>query len=433
MSIKDRDTMFLAKLALLAIITRFLFVLSYHIVFILSSKEPLYAPDGEAYSSVAWYIALALRGVNFMSLPAKYLPLDCWINDRLFAYIADFAGKLPSPTLYGVGYFSYIMGFFYYIFGYTPVLFRILNIAVSIATTLLCYGLAKDIFNKTVARTSFVLMLLLSSQFIYSASLLRDTFINFFVILFIYSILMLKKTDKPATNARRVLYVVVASVLIFLLRKEGLFPIIASSLLYAVVLFYRRYRWLFSTLAVFLLAVMLVRGVSVSDFLRSNLTASINRHIAFTTYGGSFYKLLPEYFYNSDMAAIFLQFSWKEIALACLGGIKSFLLEPLPFRGFKLSDILVLPEIIVWYAIVIFSLVGIVRPVRRGDIRIIGLMAFLSMFSLMISITGANIEALIRHRGMIIPVYCIFAAYGYSVIGRKSLCEGDHDANIAEV
>lgn len=419
MSIKDRDTIFLAKLALLAIITRLLFALSYHIAFILSSNGPQYAPDGEFYSTAAWYIALILKGVIFQPLSIAHIPPGFWINDSLIFFIGKFSGKLPPMESYGIGLFSYIMGFFYYIFGYTPILFRFLNIIVSVVTALLCYGLAKDVFNKTVARTSFVLMLLLPSQFIYSASLLRDTVVNFFVMLFIYSIFMLKKIDKPAINARRVLCIFISFALIFLLRELGIFPIIASLLLCAAVLFYRRYRWLFTTVTVLLLLGVIISGVPFNDYVRSKLTEPISRHVAFASYRGSFYKLLPDQFYYPAISVTFPQLLGRDIALAYLKGIKSFLLEPLPFRGLKLSDTLVLPEIILWYVIVIFSLVGIFRSPWKADIRIAGLIAFLSMFSFMISITGANIEALIRHRGMIIPVYCIFAAYGYSIIGRK--------------
>lgn len=432
MSIKDRDTMFLAKLALLAVITRFLFALSYHVVFILSSKNPLYAPDGEFYSATAWYIALVLKGVSFCPLSAAYIPSDCWINDRLFVFIGQFAGKLPPPTLYGTGYFSYIMGFFYYIFGYAPVFFRFLNIIVSVATALLCYGLTKDIFNKTVARTSFVLMLLLPSQFVYSASLLRDTAINFFCMLAIYSVLMLKKINKPATNARRALYILVSFSLIFLLREKGVFPIMASMLLYAAVPFYRRYKRLSLTLAAFFLSWIIVRGIPVSDHLRSILTTPISRHVGFASYGGSFYKLLPDNFYHLTMPLTFPQLSWREIAFALIRGTKSFLFEPILFRGLKLSDILVLPETLLWYAIVIFFFVGIVKSPWKSDARIAGLTAFLLIFSFMILITGANVEALIRHRGMIIPVYCIFAAYGYSIIGCKRSYDDDHGVGITK-
>lgn len=433
MSIKNRDIMFLAKLALLAIITRFLFALSYHIVFIMSSKNPLYAPDGEMYSIAAWYIALVLKGVSFHPLSIVFLPSDYWVNSRLLIFVGQFAGLLPPVSSYGIGWFSYILGFFYYIFGYTPILFRLFNIIVSIATALLCYGLARDIFNRTVARVSFVLMLLLPSQFVYSASLLRDMIVNFLCILFIYSVLMLKQIGKPAANARNILYMSVSLGLIFLLRDRGVFPIVVSMLLYAAGLFYIRYKRIFLILASFLLVGTLAWGIPAGDFFKEKLSSAIYRHVAFASYKGYFYTLLPEHYYQFDMSHAFPQLPWRDIALACVNGIKSFLLEPFPFRGLRSSDILLLPEIIIWYSMVIFSLVGIARSIRRSDIRITGLLIFLMVYSFMIAMTGSNIEALIRHRGMIIPVYCIFAAYGYSSIGRNSLREGGHTASVEEV
>ena len=427
MSIKDRDTMFLVKLALFAIVTRFLFALSYHIVFIMSSKELLYAPDGEAYSTIAWYIALVLKGVNCVALPARYLPLDCWINDRLFVYIAEFAGKLPPPSGYQVGFYSYMMGIFYYIFGYVPVLFRFLNIVMSIGTAVLCYKLAKDVFNKTVARTSFVLMLLLPSQFIYSTSLLRDMFINFFVMSFIYCALMIKRADKLSAKIRMLNYMCISGLLLYLLRDSAAFVAIVSLLLYAVVIFARRNGSFFSVLGMFVLGALLLGRLPITDYLYKKTIELMNRHVAFVNCGGLTYRLLPDKYYGIGrgdcMGVTGLQA--REIVFAGLRGFKTFIVEPGPFFHSKYSYLLFLPEMIIWYFIVIFSMIGIMGTSRKADVRIVGLWLFLLLFSVMIVMPGGNVEALIRHRGMIIPVYAILAGYGYSIIGRK--CHGRRD------
>ncbi len=423
MSIKDRDTMFLVKLALLAIITRFLFALSYHIAFILSSKEPLYAFDGEFYSAVGWYIGLVLKGVNLLSLPARYIPAECWHNDRLFVFIADFAGKLPTPFQYGIGCYSYMMGLFYFIFGYVPVLFRLLNIVLSVATAILCYLLAKNLFNKDIARVAFVSILLLPSQFIYSASLLRDTSVNFFMMLLIYGLLTIKRYDKPAIKIRRVIYVGISILFLFLLRGRAAFIVTGASLFYAILVLTGKYRWLFSMLIIVFLLAMPLYGDAVSNFFDSKMAETINHHIGFVGYGGFTYKLLPEQYYGPEKNNL-LYFSFilpADGVFMILRGLEVFMLEPNLFNSFKLRQMLLLPEMMLWYGILIFSIIGIFGSFRRIDLRIVSLLLLLLFLSSMIVIAGGNMEALVRHRGMVIPGYAIFAGYGYSIIRRKAV------------
>ena len=419
MSVKDRDLLLLAKLAIIVIIARVIFALTYYIIFVLSPRGPLYAFDGESYSAIAWYIALVLKGVNFASVPVRHMPLDPWACSRLFSYAADFVGRLPNPSVYGVGVYSYMMGIFYFIFGYAPLLFRFLNIIVSVATTFLCYKLAKDIFDKDVARISFVLMLLIPSQFIYSASLLRDIFINFLVMISIYCILIIKQSDKIIVKVRRFIYAGIALTLLFLLRDNAALIVLISSFLYIAVILIRRYRWLSSALAVFLFAVLLISHAPLFRIFSSKIVELMNGHLRFSTYGGFTYELLPPgYYYGAGLYTI-SNLSPSELLFVLLKGLKTFMTEPNLFSCFKASRILALPEMVLWYGIMLFSIAGIFKSFQKIDVRVIGLLLFLLLFSLMIVLPGANVEVLIRHRGMIIPAYIIFAAYGYRMAGRK--------------
>jgi len=56
---------------------------------------------------------------------------------------------------------------------------------------------------------------------------------------------------------------------------------------------------------------------------------------------------------------------------------------------------------------------------KNISINRFGLVLILFLFTSSIALSEANVEALIRHREMILPVYIIFAAYGMDAIRKR--------------
>jgi hypothetical protein len=396
------NILFLIKIAIYAAFARVIFACAYYIYFIRSSRMPLYSFDGESGSVMAWYIALLLKGVNVMALPVKFIPIDSWVADRIHVIIASFNGMMPPASTYGVGVYSYVLGAFYYIFGYAPLLFRFINIFVCIVTAFICYKIAKDIFGEKVGRIAFTVLLFMPYQFIYSASLQRDTIINCLCAMAVLIVLSIKGSDKLRIK----------------LAYLSMLGVLASIGIYFLASLYRGYKRLFIASAVILISIPAFR-MKLFHFIKDKLVTLLTHHISFASYGGSIYKLFPFNYYiflNPDAAPSLTSLTAIQMIGVMFKSFIAFLTEPVVIRDFKKSYLFVLPEMLAWYFVVAFGMIGAVYAFRNMDLRRSGLLIFIIMFSLVIGMSGANMDALIRHRGMISFAYVIYAAYGISII-----------------
>lgn len=413
-----KNLLFLIKISIFAVAIRILFAFAYYFYYIRVAKMPLYSFDGETYSITAWYIALLLKGVNVLALPAQYVPVDCWVNDRLHVIIASFSGQLPPFSSYGVGPYAYLLGAFYYVFGYAPMLFRILNIFIGVFEAFICYSLAKRIFNERTAKTTFVIMLILPYQFFYSASLQRDTIVNFLCAITVFSIMAIKRSDGLLTKAVFIIVLCSFSLILYVLRFGAYYMMLLSLVFYIIVLICHRFRALSSVALILFFSIPITR-IKIFYICKATMLHALTYHIGMASCGGWIYKLFPvDYyiFHNPDIWPTMASLSVKEIVRTTLVSLKSFIVEPFFFSGMTGQRLFALPEMIIWYAILIYAFIGMAFSFKKFCLRQIGLLIFLLVFSLFISMAGANMDALIRHRGMIIFVYVIFAAYGITMV-----------------
>lgn len=417
----NKNTLFLIKIAILAAVTRILFAFAYYFYYIRTSRVPLYSFDGETYSVTAWYIALLLKGVNVLSLSAQYIPVDCWVNDRINVIIASFGGKFPPFSAYGVGSYAYLLGTFYYIFGYVPMLFRLLNIFINIIAAFLCFNIANRNFGEKSARVAFIIMLILPYHFFYSVSLQRDTIVNFLCILTISLILAFRSIDNLRTKIALLLLSCLSLTALYILRYSVCYMIIASLIFYIFVIIYCRYKYLFVLCALFVISIPHVHMKIIYACKRAILAFLIH-HIAFASYGGWIYKLFPINYYiflNPTIRPTMEGLSFGEMGRLIMVSLKSFITEPWILSNMTARRLFVVPEMIVWYVVLLYSFLGIIASFKRMDSKRAGLLIFLLVFSLVIGMSGANMDALIRHRGMISFIYVIFAAYGITITGNS--------------
>lgn len=414
-----RNLVFLMRLAFLAILLRFSFSAAYYHLFIKTLKMPLYALDGEAYSIMGWYIALVLKGINVMALPSIYVPGDYVTIGGLFGTIVNFGGLLPGPGQYGVGLHSYIIGIFYRAFGYAPVLVRFFMGIVSVSTAVIAYFTAKKVFNETTAKITYVFCLFMPSFIFYSSSLQRDTIINFFTLVVISQILVLKNLKGVARLIMTSVAIAVAFGLLYLLRPNVVMILLIFFAAYMFIWFACSYRWLaLVSIMVMLVFQPVVRKIEA--FAMSKLTLMFSYHIGLNHLGGFSFRLLPEQYYRllesgSWVGQLILPL--PIILTGCAKGLLTFLFEPSPFIFYKLQHIFFLPQILIWYFILIYFFIGIFASFRSLTVEKISLITVAGIFAVTIGISESNYETLLRHKDMIVPVFIMIGAYGMTEVG----------------
>jgi 4-amino-4-deoxy-L-arabinose transferase-like glycosyltransferase len=411
---EEKSSVFCLKLAIFALFVRFCFSTAYYHIFVEALKRPLYAFDGEAYSIMGWYIALVLKGLNVFILPAIYVPNDYSIIGGLFGTIVNFEGLLPSMGRYGVGLYSYIIGWFYFLFGYAPVLLRFFMGGISVLTAFITYRIASRVFDEQVGRISFAIALFMPSFVLYSSSLQRDTLINLATILVISQILRIRKTENAKELIMAAVWIFVGLMFLYFLRINAMLVLIAFLLLYLFIRFAYSYRWVAFTFAGALLACQPVSD-KLLTFIRTKLALMLNYHLGLSYLGGFTFRLLPDSYYsyaNLGKAMSPDAISIPQLFTGYLNAMYVFLFEPSLFAFHKAGQAIVMPQMLAWYAVLVFAAAGVCTCFKKMTIERLSLIMVAVLFSSTIGLSEANYETLLRHRDMIVPVFIIFAAYG---------------------
>lgn len=414
------DKVFLTKLAILSFVIRITIAVPYYNILISAMKRPLYAFDGEAYSIMGWYIALILKGVNVLHLASALVPNDYCILGGLFGTINHLAPFLPPTINYGVGVYSYIIGVFYYIFGYAPLLLRVFNISISIMTAYFAYLISAEYFSKRSAKTAYVIMLFMPSFVLYSASLQRDTLVNFLILIISAAILVLGRMKSVSRSMLVIIIALVSAVLLRSIREH------ASTLLFIFIIFYllTRFYVRFSMLSLVIGLIALSSKpmmIKIFELVRDKSETILGYHFSRTYLGGSMYRLLDEHYYDYAMMTMGVGprgIPIIDLLRGYINGLYAFLFKPSIFSMTKTYQLLALPQMLLWYAILAFSLIGFYRSFKNITAEKLALILLLILFSVTVGVAEANFETLIRHRDMVVPFYIIFGAYGMEYVSK---------------
>ena len=81
----------------------------------------------------------------------------------------------------------------------------------------------------------------------------------------------------------------------------------------------------------------------------------------------------------------------------------AFLVVPLPWETVSWSEIVLVPQQVVWYLMVPLALVGVVAGFRRDGLGTLLLVSYIVVAAVPISLSNGNIGTLVRHRDTVVP------------------------------
>lgn len=87
---------------------------------------------------------------------------------------------------------------------------------------------------------------------------------------------------------------------------------------------------------------------------------------------------------------------------------------PFPLAATSLRDLASLPEMLLWYACLIFAVFGVHQLIRERNSRYAYALLLLASLTLLLSVVEGNVGTLVRHRAMLIPFVVTLAAIGLS-------------------
>jgi hypothetical protein len=100
-------------------------------------------------------------------------------------------------------------------------------------------------------------------------------------------------------------------------------------------------------------------------------------------------------------------------------GIAFLVGAPFPWAARTGADLLTIPEVLLWYACVIFAVVGLVRLLRRQDLRFAHGVAALAGMGIIFALIEANVGTLLRSRDMMVPFTVVLTGVGIDALLRS--------------
>jgi len=330
---------------------------------------------------------------------------------------------------YGFTSFVYVLASYFALFGYSPISSRFINCFLGIITALIIYSMVKDIFGERPARLSSISVAFFPSLFLWSITNLKETIFIFAVCLMLWTVVKFVKT-------RNIYYLaaILASTLFqFIIRRgyrELVMLTVVVLLVYFILLFLSH---LYKKRKVGLLVlIFLTAGCFIfikSDKINSALDDITERALVMHR-GASFdehainYKLLSAE--EMDRALIS---RGKFLAMLAKGWLH-LMLEPLP-SNIKSSAMLVSYfQMILWYLLIPFFILGIFLSIRyKFKESFILLLYFLIMGSAL-AVSGGNVGTTFRLRDTITPLFLVFSCVGIVNILTKHYLQQAQESQI---
>ena len=361
--------------------------------------------------------------LNIRDRTRSYLKLgdSDFYSDRAYA-LAEYARggreavllvSMKKPRPHG---YLYAMGSFYYLFGFSPISVKFLNCLIGALMGPLLFFLAQACFDRWVGRVSSLLVTFLPSLMLWSASNLKDpVFITLTTFLFLL-LIKIQLARTPWQGLRCVALLVPAALIHMTLRSDTGF---SWALLGCAALCYvlARIHWL-GRLGIGAAAGWLIASRWTQFF--EKVAFAFYRHLgnvdAVSTPNSMTYHYLPAPFYVGGVdifaEAAKMRTDFPAILTTLGKAVSHYLLEPTPARMGTSSLVMIHPQMMVWYALLPFAVVGTFLSFGRNFRRSGFLAATLAVWILIGALASGNIGLLFRVRDMVTPFIIVVAVAG---------------------
>jgi hypothetical protein len=408
-----------------ALVSLLLFGVAVYLVGSRRRQELEEAEDAEAgsdrrYLFTLMAVALAMRLlIGFAVHPggsyASYLGPDELTFDENGWQFALWLDEQTHPSLrlshryldsLQVGYF-YLIGVLYYMFGHHLLVPVVLNCIIGTVTILPAYAIARELLDRRAGRYAAFFIAFFPSLVLWSTLVIRDMLVILVLMLILLVVMRLKRRFSiPGVLWLCLLMAVLGTLRQYLFLIAGLsvgvsFLIVGSG---------RLGRSLTMAILVVIGLVFLVKviGFGQTELSRASLEALAQhrRWNAYEAAGASF---------HAD-----IDISTPTNALTYLPtGMMWFLFAPFPWQMAGTRQLLALPDVLIWYVLFPYTMIGLGHLVRRRFVDVSALLVFVIALTVLYSLVEGNVGIIFRHRAQILAPLLCCAGVGISLRKRK--------------
>jgi hypothetical protein len=305
--------------------------------------------------------------------------------------------------------------------GPAPYGIHLLNSLLYLFGAVLLFRFVRRSLGVAVAGVGGMLLLFFPSLFMWSVSALKESaFMTATAVTLVAAVAL----PRSRTTAR---FLATAAVLVGgSLASGALRPGGTALTLGGLVLGY--VLWLSSLRRTILIAVAAVCVAACVSFTRSGLPpraegvleqmASYSRGHVFTV--GHSYKLLDQRFYTEYWGPLSnLRMTNPEATRYVVRAVLNYIAQPLPWQLASRSEIAYMPELLLWYIVVLLFPLGCLLAFRRDALLTCVLAGYTVVNVLGIALNSGNIGTLVRHRALVLPYMVWMSAAGVIAILEK--------------
>jgi hypothetical protein len=297
------------------------------------------------------------------------------------------------------------------VFGPSPYGVRLLSVLMYVAGGIILHRIVRLAFGRVVALGSLTFLLFLPSLVMWSSAALKES------LNFLLATAMLGTAVATVRARWRWRPVALAGLVMSLAwlatLRDGAAIIAGAGLAAAIAIVLGTGRaWRVACLALAIVATLAVvdRVPPVEAAAMSAVRAAAMRHRGHVYTPGHSYLLMDPSFYGGPRSLLFMN---HEEALRFIGrGVLSTLLYPMPWQMRSRSELVYLPEQIIWYLVVVLAPVGFVVGLWRDRLTTALLGGYSAVVLVAVGVNSGNMGTLVRHRALAVPYLGVFAVLG---------------------
>ena len=327
---------------------------------------------------------------------------------------------------YGWTTYIYVIAYVQYWLGESPYGIHLFNVFLSLSVAVVLYRLIRSAYGKTAALIGLSLSLFIPTPLLWSVSALKESAYVFLIMLGLVGAVAAIRGPNMTRRILGLCAVTISFATIDGVRGGGEIILgagITGGLFGAVV---TRRLWV-AVLVVALLPFMayrLIQSEVVYSRLQSQLQRAAVLHVGHVKTEGNAYQLLDERFYvDADRDVVVATWTPPEQLRYVARATASLIAMPLPWQVRSATEMLFLPQQVVWYLLVLMAGIGSIAGVRRDPVVTFLLVATVLVSSMAVALNSGNIGTMVRHRDTVTPFIVWLSAVGVvaSVSSWKSL------------
>lgn len=311
---------------------------------------------------------------------------------------------------YGWTSYIYLLAYLQYLFGPAPYAIHFLNACCFVAGMLILHGIVRQAFGPLAGIVALSVTLFLPTLFMWSISALKE---SVYVLLLSVALLATLRIARASTVRGSVCAAagfVLAAAALESVRTGALVMVIGAAAAALVGTFVTRrvYVLRLALVLIPLLGWQLTRVPAVSERALVELRVAANRHLGHVRTPGHGYKLLDQRFYSGDAVDTMTAVEARRFVVRA---VLSVIVVPLPWQLVSRSELLFLPQQVIWYGLVMLAAIGTIRGLRTDVLVTWCVVGIACAGVAAVASASGNVGTMVRHRDAIVPfVACLSAA-----------------------